>query len=177
MKLTKQEAEQVFLNHYILVRQVAMKMAPIRYVQEDIAHDVFVYFLSRFDQWDYDPATIKALLRRITENIALQHWRTYQKNLPERLREVAERLWQEPTVLQEQADWEEQMAALEMCLQKLSAENRDLVEAYYFAEASWNELADEKNVKSGTLRMKMSRIRTLLYDCIKKVIEVGIKDE
>ncbi|MDO5567671.1 MAG: hypothetical protein Q4G59_13495 [Planctomycetia bacterium] len=99
--------------------------------------------------------------------------------MPERLREVTERLWREPTAAQEQkqADWEEQMAALEMCLQKLSADNRDLVEAYYFAEASWNELADEKNVKSGTLRMKMSRIRTLLYDCIKKVIEVGIKDE
>lgn len=179
MKLTKQEAERIFLNHYMLVRQVAMKTAPVCHVQEDIAHDAFVDFLSKYDQWDYDPTTIKALLIRITKVIALQYWRNYLKNLPERLREATEYIWQESTLRQEQdqADWDEQLAAMETCLQKLSKENRDLVDAYYFGKASWKSLADEKKVKSGTLRMKMSRIRSLLYNCIKKVMDVGIKDE
>ena len=80
----------------MLVRQVAMKTAPVRHVQEDIAHDVFVDFLSKYDQWDYDPTTIKALLTRMTKITALQYWRNYLKNLPERLREATEHLAQRP---------------------------------------------------------------------------------
>ena len=64
---------------------------------------------------------------------------------------------------------------LQLCLQDLSREKRDLILAYYAKEKQAkivhrNELAQQLGISVETLRVKVFRIRTSLDECIKRCI-------
>ncbi|MDD3588376.1 MAG: sigma-70 family RNA polymerase sigma factor, partial [Thermoguttaceae bacterium] len=158
---------------------IAMKVAPIRYVQEDIAHDVFIDFMNKYDKWDYNPEKIRPLLRKMTSIKALQYWRKHLDSLPARLREATELIWKQPSAWEsrEESLWNEQMASLDICLQKLSSEERNLIDDYYLSEIDRRELAEKWNIKSGTLRMRVCRIRSMLFNCVNMILGMDMKDE
>lgn len=75
---------------------------------------------------------------------------------------------------------EEEAAAIEeclqLCLQKLSAENRDLILGYYAKEKQAkidhrNKLAQQLGTSVQTLRVKVFRIRGSLQQCIERCVK------
>jgi len=65
---------------------------------------------------------------------------------------------------------------LQSCLQKLSAENRQLILNYYAKEKqakidNRNELAQRLGISVETLRVKVYRIRVSLQDCIERCLK------
>jgi RNA polymerase sigma-70 factor (ECF subfamily) len=61
------------------------------------------------------------------------------------------------------------------CLQKLSAEQRDLVDVYYGRSKPIAELAGDYGVKPGALRQTLFRIRKLLRNCADRSLQ-GISE-
>ncbi|MDO5581515.1 MAG: sigma-70 family RNA polymerase sigma factor [Planctomycetia bacterium] len=178
-RLTREKAAEIFLQNYAFVRTIAYRKAPARHLQDDIAHDAYIDFVEKAEQWEYDPGKVKSLLKRITEIIALRYWQKYIKDLPEKLRKAAEIIWKESyeeSFLQK-TQLEEQILALELCLQKLSPHHRELLEMYYFENIPYSELSSKMEKKPENLCMIMSRIRAILHDCIEKTLKVEVPDE
>ncbi len=139
----------------------------------DIVNDVFIYFVERADRWDYQ-RDLTPLLRTITQHIALRHWRQYIKNMPSTLRELFEFLRNDNETESERLEnLEAEMAALDLCLIKLPQKYRQLIEAQYFGKIKLVEMADDLNIKIGTLKKTMCRIRSILRECIEKSLGKG----
>ena len=166
----QEQATRLFLQYYNYVRAVAFEVAPSPYLQEDIAHDVFVEFVRNAEKWDYS-RDVKPLLRKMTRNIALTHWRTYMKNLPETLQKLAAYLGRENGEDQVQPDvspMDEQLLALDLCLAKLPRKSQLLVESHYFNREAYSEIARQTNRTADAVAMAMSRVRATLKQCIEK---------
>lgn len=175
-RLTKETATQIFLQNHGFVRSVALKNAPTRSLQEDIAQDVYIYFTENADRWDYDESKIKALFRTITENIAGRHWRNHLKNLPENLQKIASLIQKESDsgVFQEESDLDRNLLLLNVCMQKLTPKNRELLELLYFGELTYDELVERTGRSYGAIYTLMSRIRTVLHDCMEKTSRLEV---
>ncbi|MDO5553633.1 MAG: sigma-70 family RNA polymerase sigma factor [Planctomycetia bacterium] len=172
-KLSQEEATEVFMKHIDFVRAVAFKNAPARHLQEDITHDAYIHFIEHRTEWEYDPVRIKGLLKVITENMAHQQWRAWTRNLPENLARVACCLQRNPEkVFPEVSNNEEKLTALRLCMQKLSPEDRELVESFYFAKESGTDLAQRLHKTLAAVYKKLSRLRTRLLNCVMKALGI-----
>ncbi|MDO5581419.1 MAG: sigma-70 family RNA polymerase sigma factor [Planctomycetia bacterium] len=179
VSLTKDAAAQIFLQYYDYVRSVAFRLAPAGQIQDDISHDVFVEFTEHHDRWILEKGKIKPLLRKITQNIALQYWRRYVKEQPEFLQNIIHEIW-DPTDHDSDRDLdlhEDMLLALKVCLQKLTPRNRKIVEMHYFKNASYEQIMKETNRTVPTLYSLMTRIRSALHQCIKKAMNLEIENE
>ncbi|MDO5581505.1 MAG: sigma-70 family RNA polymerase sigma factor [Planctomycetia bacterium] len=177
-KLTKEEASQIFLQNIELVRTIAARRAPARSLQEDIVQDTYVYFVNKSENWDRREPSFKGLLKTIAQNMAARHWDQWIRNLPENLQAVAEYLTRASESLSgpENLTAEEKVYALKICLQKLSPENRDLIEMFYYGNVSYSDLVKKTGRSIDALYMQMSRIRALLHDCILKTMTLEVDD-
>ncbi|MDD3585780.1 MAG: sigma-70 family RNA polymerase sigma factor [Thermoguttaceae bacterium] len=176
--LTRDEATSLFLRHYDFIRGVAFRHAPSRSLQEDIVNDVYIDFIEKYDQWNVDPNNLRPLFRKITQNIALQYWRDWVKNLPENVQKLLDYIWQkeQPKTGEECAMLREELHALESCLDKLKPENRELIELLYLKNLSYAELIERTGQKAGTIYSLMSRIRARLQICVDRTMNVEVSD-
>ncbi len=87
----------------------------------------------------------------------------------------------DPAVNESEADDAEDIQeCLQSCLQKLSAENRQLIVAYYAKEKQAkidhrSELAQQFGISVETLRVKVHRIRVSLHRCIEQCLESKVE--
>lgn len=65
-------------------------------------------------------------------------------------------------------------ASLAKCLSKLPNASAELIKSHYFDQKNIAELARELDRKSGTLRMKIKRIREKLADCIRAQLQLFV---
>lgn len=80
----------------------------------------------------------------------------------------------EPKDLYNQED--AKLDCLDLCLQELRQEDRDLILLYYQKEKQAKidfrkELAEQVGIETNTLRVRVYRIRNILHDCISKCLE------
>ncbi|MDD3588477.1 MAG: sigma-70 family RNA polymerase sigma factor [Thermoguttaceae bacterium] len=174
--LTPEEASAVFMRHIGFVRTVAEKNAPSKLLVEDVVHDTLIHFLKNASSWRYSEAEILGLLKSITLNMANRHWREYIKYLPQNMRRISEHLLLEGTRRDESDDENRQsrILALRVCIQKLSPENRSLVEMLYYDEMGYREACRMTGRSRQAIYMQMSRIRSALSDCVRKVTELEV---
>lgn len=76
------------------------------------------------------------------------------------------------------AELERRHECLELCLQKLSESNRELIRDYYQRDVQtkgdWrSELARRMGVSAGALRVRAHRLRAALLDCIRDCLAEG----
>ncbi|MDO5582157.1 MAG: sigma-70 family RNA polymerase sigma factor [Planctomycetia bacterium] len=169
----RDRATACFLEKSGFIRLVAYESAPSPDLLGDIVNDVFIYFVERADRWDYR-RDLTPLLRKITRHIALRHWREHLKNLPGALGEVFEFLREAKESESDRLEnLEEEMAALDLCLIKLPAKYRQLIEAHYFGKIKLVEIAKEQDIKIGTLKKTMCRVRSTLRECVERSLGKG----
>lgn len=70
--------------------------------------------------------------------------------------------------LDELEDRQAEYLALERCLKTLSESQRRLIRVAYAREGSIKEEAERTGLRPGTLYMRLSRIRAVLFDCMGK---------
>jgi RNA polymerase sigma-70 factor (ECF subfamily) len=58
------------------------------------------------------------------------------------------------------------ISAMQLCLEQLPDPSRELINRYYFEQQSASSIAAKSNVSSGSIRMKLLRIRQVLQKCI-----------
>ncbi|MDO5552434.1 MAG: sigma-70 family RNA polymerase sigma factor [Planctomycetia bacterium] len=168
-KLKAQEqASQLFLDNYGLVRQTAFEAAPSLDLIDDIVNETFLYFIEKAETWDYNEK-IQPLLRTVTQNIGKRMWREHLRKLPEayvRIAESAQAVLSESTFLSDQVHHESKMTALNLCIQKLPQKTRDVVETHYLHQIPVVEIARRTGQSLSTLYKILLSARRMLHDCV-----------
>lgn len=170
MDARENRAAQAFSVHHAFVRSVAIRNAPWPGLAEDIVQQVFLEFLGKEERWDLE-RDLRPLLTTMTRHVALRLWRERTRQMPENIQKLAEHVRQ----LAEDRDGasahesdEDQLAALRGCLAKLPYKSRSLVERYYFEERSAQDIAEQLQMKSGTVCRALCRVREKLRACLVK---------
>lgn len=175
----KAYATEIFLRKIDFVRAVAFRVAPEKSLMDDITHDAFLVFTNKSQQWTYDEETIDGLLKTIVENVAIRYWRIHLKSMPDNLQKVWERIRQNDhaRTLEKYSELESRLLTLETCLQKLTENNRKLIESFYYDKTAWHELVENGNLSPDALYKRMSRIRIQLHDCVEKIERLEVSNE
>ncbi len=131
---------------------------------DDILQETYLVLFRRFNE--FQPGTsFYAWACRIALYKVLDH-RKRQTRSPvvnwdaELLENIAEEQLNQADELERRA------SALEQCMQKLRAEERDLVERCYQTRVFVKDVARDLHCPMDTVYKKLRRIRGLLYDCI-----------
>lgn len=171
----RETATRLFLKYQGIIRSIAFDFAPSYDLLDDIVNDTFVNFVGNADRWDYDQE-ILPLLRQITYSVAMMHWRVYTKNLPSVFGAIFSYLRTENEgagPVDNSRDLEQELLSLELCKKKLLPKYRMLLDAHYVEGIKLTDLAQSQNIKIGTLRKMMCRVRDSLRSCIEKMLREG----
>lgn len=109
----------------------------------------------------------RAWLRRIAHNLFIDHCRRHQRSpvtFSSKQAEVAEDFWK-----QEFYQHDEGFGcyeALEQCLKRLNTNQRNLVEAFYNARQSREEIAESLGITPSGVKAALRRVRASLGECI-----------
>lgn len=105
-----------------------------------------------------------AWLCGIARNHVRHHYRALQRSRVVFDQEVVEQL--AARLLEEDRHFQHRQAALTECLEKLSPQQRELVEQYYQSEGTIRDFAQLRGLAVETLYKRLQRIRAVLEDCI-----------
>ena len=137
---------------------------------DDIAQDVFMVAFRQIDRIRGE-SKFSTWLTGIAHNKALEFLRA---KITERKKQSN---FQQANIIKHQISslkiqqhdfdfLEDQLFALESCLEQLPARSKNLIDRHYFDQQSTVSIASEANEASGTIRMKLLRIRRILQKCI-----------
>ena len=137
---------------------------------DDIAQDVFMVAFRQMDRFRGE-SKFSTWLTGIAHNKALEFLRA---KITERKKQSN---FQQANIIKHQISslkiqqhdfdfLEDQLFALESCLEQLPARSKNLIDRHYFDQQSTVSIASEANEASGTIRMKLLRIRRILQKCI-----------
>ncbi|MDD3588566.1 MAG: sigma-70 family RNA polymerase sigma factor [Thermoguttaceae bacterium] len=165
-------ASQVFLEHHLYVQRIALLFAPIDSLNGDIVNEVFLRFVENASKWDYN-RDLRPLLKKMTKHVALGFWRDHVKSLPESLKRIATQLQQRSSTMAEEPTTvsDEEVLALQLCMKRLSVEQRDLLQEFYYSGKTTVQIAQETGQNVNTLYSILSRARNALRECILNVIK------
>src|SRR5262245_27907616 len=109
---------EIIEGHGHFVRSLALRLAPVPSLVEDIAQQVFLEFVAKGDQWDLN-RDVKPLLATMTRNVALRCWRERTRAMSAEMRGLADHI----RALAEESEVEwyrpEEQTALRQCLEQL----------------------------------------------------------
>ncbi|MDO5581036.1 MAG: sigma-70 family RNA polymerase sigma factor [Planctomycetia bacterium] len=176
MQTEKQEkAAQLFLKYHYFVEKVAFCAAPSIQLQEDIVNDAFLDFIRKADQWDLDQ-DVRPLLKRITIISARRYWRDYVRSLPESLQTLAE-IAKEEDRSDHSPNLEDQLESMEICMKKLAQKAQNLLDLHYFRQLSCKQIAEETGQSRESVYTALSRIRSILRDCMEHALRWSTSHE
>ena len=137
---------------------------------EEIVQQTAVVLWSKFDQYDSElPFTPWAC--RFAINIVKQ-WLASRKRWKSVLDgELVERLASRREVLRPQ--FEHRLRHLDTCLEKLPAEQRAIIEGYYYRRRSVEVIAGESHRSVDAIYKMLQRIRSVLRQCIEHATLAG----
>lgn len=170
----RDQAVSLYLKHYSLIRLVAFESAPSRDLVDDIVNDSFVAFVSTPEKWDFS-RPIQPLLRTITRNIALQYWKKRVNSLSKPMQELSEILrarYEAESGSEQGQELSDKLRALESCMDKLTEEQRNLLDEHYVKEKSFVELGKKYNKSPNTLQKTVSRLRIALEKCVQTALRL-----
>ena len=142
---------------------------------DDIAQDVFVVAFRQIDHFRGD-SKFSTWLTGIAHNKALEFLRAKinEKKKQSNFQQANIAKHQITSLKIQRRDFEfleDQLSALELCLEQLPARSKSLIERHYFDQQSAVSIASEADEASGTVRMKLLRIRRILQKCISNRFE------
>ncbi|TDU69264.1 RNA polymerase sigma factor (sigma-70 family) [Prosthecobacter fusiformis] len=172
MNTHETRAAQLFLTHHDFVKGVALKYAPWPGLMEDIAQQVFLEFMAKEERWDLEN-DLCPLLATMTRHVAMRLWRDRTKSRPEVVQKLADHI----RLLAEESElpprYEEEVALLRGCLQKLPEKSRELIQLYYYSDIGTPQIAEQMEMKADTVCRALSRVRDKLRECIQRQIQQG----
>ena len=136
---------------------------------DDIAQEVFWIAFRQLSDFRQE-AKFSTWLIGIARNKALEFLKAETKGR-KRIRHFfeAEIASRQISRLENDADGElaeQRLSAMQLCLDQLPEQSRELINRYYFEQQPATNIAAQANVTTGSVRMKLFRIRQILQKCI-----------
>ncbi len=162
----------IVLSHHDFVRVTAFRESPYPGMTEDIVQQVFVEFFAKRDQWNYDD-DLRPLLKTMTKYVAARLWREKSRYLSAVRKAIAEEV--RISVHNSDFPYEEDMASLHQCLNKLSGRARKLIELRYFSDIPIADIAERLMLKPNSVYRTICRLREKLKACIERLGRGGVR--
>ena len=137
---------------------------------EEIVQQAAVALWSKFDQYDssqpFAPWACRFALNFVKQWAARrQKWQSLlEGNLADELADRREQL---------RSRFDQQMKHLESCIEKLPADQRNIVESYYFRRQSIDSIAAQARRTANAIYKVLQRVRLALRHCIERSSEIG----
>jgi RNA polymerase sigma-70 factor (ECF subfamily) len=164
------KAAQLFLAHAGFVRGVALRHAPYPGLADDVAQQVLVEFLARAAERDLT-TDVRPLLAAMTRTVALRLWRERTREMPDVLRRLADHVRRLAEQRDAEPEYDDELAALRRCLDRLPDKSRELIDQYYFADRSAAAIGEHLGTRTDTVCRAISRVREKLRDCISRSLK------
>lgn len=168
----KDDLTKWFLAHYGVALKIAFSFAPASDLVSDIVQSTYIEFVDEAASLA-DDEQLLALLRRITRRVAQRLWNERNHNAPEILDKIARRMAQLAEAHFEELYFEDELLALNVCLDKLPERSRKLVQQHYLEGKSVASLASDFKAAPRRLYKALFRIREKLRSCINLVLKKG----
>ena len=171
MPETNPSLDQLIEANTGFVHALALRLAPVPGLAEDIAQQVFLEFIAKAAQWDLTQ-DIKPLLAGMTRNVARRCWRDKTREMPEQMRQLAEHIRELAAAATEDSNWhgQEEKKALHQCLEKLPEKSKKLVELHYYLDLTSVAIARQMEVNADAVRRALFRLREHLRKCIRVML-------
>ncbi len=165
------ELQAQFTRHFAeserAMQAFAFSLVPNRSDVDDILQETLKTIWSKFDDYDPDrpflPWANRFVYRQVQMHRRSHAIRSKYVFTEETFEQLANS--SQPASLERDQVMSQ---ALEKCLRKLSAKQRELVERRYLAEGSLKSLAEESGRSADALYKTLQRIRESLFRCINK---------
>ena len=166
------EVDTIAKLHQGYVRSLALRFAPSPGLAEDITQQVFLEFLAKQDRWDLE-SDVRPLLKSMTRNVALRHWRERTRSLPEHVRELAEHI--RGLAAGTDVPWytEEEAEALRTCLEQMPEKSKRIVHVRYSLGLNSTEIGTRLQMNAAAVRRALLRLREQLRKCVRKTLYGG----
>jgi len=137
---------------------------------DDVAQEVFLIAFSQLNGFRRD-AKFSTWLIGIARNKALEFLKAETKARKNQKRffdaEIANRQISRLERQQQESERAQQrLTAMQLCLDQLPDQSRELIDRYYFDQQTATSIASQGNVSTGSVRMRLLRIRQVLQNCI-----------
>ena len=147
----------------------AYSLVPNRADAEDVIQETLAALWKHFDEYDPDRPFLPWANRFVYRQVQMHRRKQATRAKYFFSDETVEKLAAEDPA---STDRDQAMTrALERCLLKLSASNRELVEHRYLSKGSLQDLAQESGHSANALYKKLQRVRELLHQCVSKGLE------
>lgn len=159
---------QLVEQHADFVRRFLTQFISDPVEVEDLCQDTFIAMFRNLASYRHE-SRFSTWLLGISRNLALTHLRdqSRRRRREGRVMTALTQQWQSEQLQRGSDDAHiERMDLLQECLESLAPKARDLVQRFYFENASAQQIAEEAGRKSGSIRMTLLRIRKGLRECI-----------
>ncbi|MCE9561544.1 MAG: sigma-70 family RNA polymerase sigma factor [Planctomycetes bacterium] len=168
-------AAQAFIAHSGFVRGLALRHAPLPGLADDIVQQVLVEFLARAGEWNLTD-DIRPLLATMTRHVSLRLWRERTREMPDVLRRLADHVRRLAEERDAPPQYDDELAALRRCLDRLPDKSRILIDQYYFGDQSAADIGTQLGTRADTVCRAISRVREKLRDCVTRSLAGGNTD-
>ncbi len=167
MKISKEEASQLYAEYSPYIHRTALLLTKSLALADDITQEVFLQVYKKYNLYDQSKP-LKPWLYTITVNttrnfLRKQKWLSFVGTLPEKNGE-----WLEETILKEEAEKE-----LWVEIQKLRRSQQEIIILHFYSGLKLQEIADILKIPLGTCKSRYHAALTSL----RKVYKSPIKEE
>jgi RNA polymerase sigma-70 factor (ECF subfamily) len=168
--MTTEQLEELIQTHQAELFRYLRFIGADYALAEDLVQEAFLRaFRAKAMPSLEDLQRRRAWLRRIAHNLFIDHCRRNSRSpvsFNSEQAEVAEAYWNRE--FYEHDEGFGCMEALEQCLQTLTTKQRDLVDNFYVARRSRDEIAVSLGISSDGVKMALRRTRQALGACIQQ---------
>ena len=162
------ERHAQFLRHYaeseVALHTVVRSLVPTRQMASEVMQDVILVLWEKFDA----AADFQGWAFGVAKNVALRHLRRQSRDRHVFGDDLVNQLADDAVALVPVHDGHRE--ALERCLEKLPAAQRDLVLTAYTKGTRMDELATRRGQTPMALYKLLHRIRQALLECVERTL-------
>ena len=162
----------IYSTYYSLILNFLKRKTSNVHLSEDLTSDTFLKFFTGIDRYQH---TNKSNLRSYLFSIAFRNFVDhYRKNksltFVDVKGELEDCLLVDPFLLENRIDKAVRRNSLHRAIEYLSADQRRVVELFYFEELSYNEIQEKLKIPQGTIKARLNRARNFLKCRLLKVL-------
>ena len=166
---SEHERHSQFLRHYaqseVALHTFVRSLVPTRQMASEVMQDVILVLWEKFEA----AADFQGWAFGVAKNVALRHLRRQSRDRHVFDDELVNQLADDAVALLPVHD--EHREALERCLDKLPAAQRDLVLTAYTKGTRMDELATRRGQTPMALYKLLQRIRQALLECVERTLD------
>ena len=154
--------QQLFVKHQSTLKAIVLSLQPDFAEADDILQEVFLTVTRKAGEFRAD-SNFVAWARAIARFKVMEFRRRRQKAPYELSEEVIEALC---AAVPEEGFFEERLAAVRGCLDRLAPRTQELIKLRYYAEHGPEEIAQLMSWTANSVNVTLSKARSALRDCV-----------